>query len=254
MNNVLIYFAIKYKGNFNDIYNALKNQEKISENELKKIEYKVNNNEIKAFTILDDIYPEEFKVLVKPPFVVFYEGNVSILKNKWKIYLTGDEKNNKVNQYLEQSLKEIAKRYTLITCFYKNLDIDINNFFITNNSPIIYVSTNGIKNPYFADKININENKLIISEYPNEVNISKNKLKNRNRLAAALSESLIIYSSKIDSGINNLVTNFLNLGKEIYCFPGDFSDEDGNANLIKDGANIITSIKDIYSDERRKNA
>ncbi len=62
---------------------------------------------------------------------------------------------------------------------------------------------------------------------------------------------LILFSSLKDGPINHLITNFLNLGKEIYCFPGDGSKQDGNSELIKQGANLITSIKDINNCNNR---
>ncbi|MGZ9413316.1 DNA-processing protein DprA [Mycoplasma sp. 480] len=246
MNNILIYFAIKYSGNFMEIYNALKTLEKVPEEELEKIDDLVKSKEIKAITIMDEEYPESFKILTNPPFVIFYEGNIELLKREWKMTLTGDFHNEKIDEFLNQSLPEVIKRHTLVTCYYKNLDMKINDFYKLKQGETIYISANGLNNPYFANKVDLDEKTLIISEYPNNVNISKNKLRNRNRLVAALSDALIIYSSKTKSGIMNLVSNFLNVGKEVYCFPGDFSEEDGNSSLIKQGANLITSVKDVY--------
>ena len=119
------------------------------------------------------------------------------------------------------------------------------NYYLQNNKEIIFVSCNGLDNPYFAKNINVDNNSLLISEYPNGVNINKKRLKERNRIVAAISDALIVFSSKKESGIMNLVTNFLNQGKEIYCYPGLQNENDGNNILIKDGANLITSIDDI---------
>lgn len=247
MNLILIYFSIKYKGDFQKIFSALKNHEEINDEDLTNLKNKIDSREIEAITLLDDEYPNEFKRLFKPPFVLFYKGNIKLLKNEFKINLTGDKNNRDVEAYLNQSLPEVFKRYTWVTNLYKGLDQNINNEFIKNNKPRIYISANGVEKPYFANEIILDENSLIISEYPNGSNISKAKLKLRNRLVASLSSQMVIYSSEKDSGIMNLVSNFLEQGKEIYCFPGDFENEDdGNTTLIKQGANLITKIKDIY--------
>lgn len=87
----------------------------------------------------------------------------------------------------------------------------------------------------------------MLTEYPPEAHPTKDTFRNRNRIIASFADMLILFTSKKDGPINNLVTNFLNSGKEIYCFPGDGSSEDGNSELIKQGANLITSIKDINS-------
>ncbi|VEU59216.1 DNA-processing protein DprA [Mesomycoplasma neurolyticum] len=247
MNSILIYFSIKYNGDFFSIFNALKRQEKIDKNLIIEIENDIQNKKIQAITILDKEYPKEFKYLDKPPFVIFYKGNIKLLKDKNKISLTGDKNTLKVKKYLEQSLPEVNKNSVLVTSAYKNLDQNIINYFEKNNGKIIYVSVNGVSNPFFANKVNINENNLIISEYPDKTEITKIRLKNRNRIMASISNALVIYSSKIDSGIMNLVNYFLELGKEIFCFPGEWDneEEDGNTALIKQGANLITSIKDL---------
>ncbi|WGI36291.1 DNA-processing protein DprA [Mesomycoplasma lagogenitalium] len=249
METILIYFAIKYHGNFADILDALKRQEKISNEEISNLEEQIKTKKINAVTIMDELYPQEFKNLAKPPFVIFYKGNLNLLNQQYKIALSGDKNNERVTKYLNQSLPEVIKRHTLITCYYKNLDVPINDYFLKNNGKIIYISANGLNNPYFAKKVDVNENILVISEYPENVNLSKTKLKNRNRIVAALASSLVIYSSNSDSGIMNLVNNFLNLGKDIFCYPGDFEENDGNAQLIKQGATLITSIKDVHDDK-----
>ncbi|WP_033161106.1 DNA-processing protein DprA [[Mycoplasma] collis] len=247
MNSVLIYFSIKYQGDFYSIFNALKRQEKIDKDQILKIEDDLKLQKIKAITILDKNYPKEFKFLDKPPFVIFYKGNIKLLKNKNKIALTGDKNTFKVKKYLEQSLPEVNKNNVLITASYKNLDQNIINYFENNDGKIIYVSVNGVNDPFFSNKFVINDNNLVISEYPDNTEITKFRLKNRNRIMASIANSLVIYSSKANSGIMNLVNHFLNMGKEIFCFPGDWEDdeEDGNTILIKQGANLITSIKDL---------
>ncbi|MBN3534784.1 DNA-processing protein DprA [Mycoplasma procyoni] len=246
MDSILIYLAIKYQGKYSDIYKALKDQEKIPVKEVEKIDRMIASGEIKAITIIDEKYPQEFKYLFQPPFVIFYEGNKELLKNPYKLCLTGDSETPKVNRYLDQSLPEVIKRQTLVTSYFKNVEEKVVDYFEKNDAPRIFISANGLNNPYFAKKVMPGENTLIISEYPNGVHLSKNKLKNRNRLVASLAQALVIYSSGVKSGIMNLVTNFLNMGKDIFCYPGNFDENDGNSKLLKEGANLITSIKDVY--------
>ncbi|MGL4343220.1 MAG: DNA-processing protein DprA [Metamycoplasmataceae bacterium] len=240
MRNIIIYFAIKYKGDFNLIYKALKNKEIVPIEEIKNI-HDQNHN---AITIIDSDYPEELKFINKPPFVLFYKGNKTILR-KNKMALTGEYNNSKINKFLDQNLDEIWKNNILVTNFYKGLDEKIVEKYDKNNKEIIFISANGINNPYFAQKIQNIRNKLIISEYPDNVNINKKRLIERNRLVSGLSRALIIFSSKKESGIMNLVSSFLENGKDIFCFPGNDDSDDGNSFLISEGATLITEIKDL---------
>lgn len=247
MNLILMYFALKYKGDFISIYNALKNKEIVDPIEIDELENKISLGELKAITILDDEYPNSLKIIANPPFVLFYDGNISIM-DETALCLVGDEHSEVILKYMEQAVEQTSKHNILVTNYFKGLEEYIVSYYLKNKKKIIFVSSNGLINPYFATDIKVNENSLIISEYPNGVNINKKRLKERNRITAALSDALIVFSSKKNSGIINLVTNFLDQGKEIYCFPGTQDEDDGNNILIRDGANLITSINDIRLD------
>lgn len=246
MNLVLIYFAIKYKGYFHDIYNAIKKKEFIQMEELEKIGEDLSSGKIKAITIIDEDYPEPLKEINQPPFVLFYEGNKELLKEKL-IMLTGDFSNENINKFINESAFELSKNYTLVSNFSKGLDEKIIDNLIKNNQNLILISSNGLANPYFGKNINelkFNKDKyLIISEYPENVNLNHKRLIQRNRISIGLSEALIIASSYKESKISNLVSCALEQGKDIFCFPGLQSENDGNNLLIRDGAKMITSIK-----------
>ncbi|MGL6125423.1 MAG: DNA-processing protein DprA [Metamycoplasmataceae bacterium] len=252
MNLILIFFALKYKGDFISIYNALKNKELVDPEQMDELEKNVNSGKIKVITILDDEYPNLLKIIANPPFVLFYEGNISLI-GKNALCLVGDEQSEIVKKYIEQAVEQTSKNNILVTNYFKGLEENIVNYYLNNNKEIIFVSANGLEKPYFANEININNNLIIVSEYPNGVSINKKRLKERNRITAALSDALIIFSSKKGSGIINLVTNFLDQGKEVYCYPGIQDENDGNNILIKDGAHLITSIDDIQVENSNKN-
>ncbi|WP_022935315.1 DNA-processing protein DprA [Mesomycoplasma moatsii] len=245
MDLILIYFAIKYKGYFHEIYQAIKNKEYVSIEDLEKVKTKIDNQEIQAITIIDDDYPESLKLINNPPFVLFYKGNKKLLKEDI-LLLTGDFLNEKISKFLYESMNEISKNHTLISNFSKGLDEEIVDYFIEQNKKIILISANGLQDPYFAKKLdflNINKNILILSEYPEGVNLNKKRLIQRNRISMGLSKALIIASSNKQSKVLSLVSFALEQGKDVFCFPGLQDDNDGNNLLIQDGATMITSIK-----------
>lgn len=87
MNDILLFFTLKYKGNWEQIYSALAEKEKVDSKELKKI-----NNKIKSYyiSIIDDNYPNSLKQIYKPPFSLFWKGNLTLL-NKSMITLVGND-------------------------------------------------------------------------------------------------------------------------------------------------------------------
>jgi DNA processing protein len=252
MNLILIYFALKYKGDFVSIYNALKNKEIVDPDEIDELEKRINSEEMQVITILDNEYPESLKIIANPPFVLFYEGNISLI-HKNALCLVGDKNSDTILQYLNQAVEQTSKNNILVTNYFKGVEEMVVSYYLKNKKDIVFISCNGLYKPYFAKVIKNNPNSLVISEYPNGVNVNNKRLRERNRITAAISNALVVFSSEKGSGIMNLVTNFLNQGKDIYCYPGLQNENDGNNMLIKDGANLITSISDITDENVIKN-
>ena len=68
MNDILLFFSIKYEGDFYRIMNALEKKEKVDMNELELL---IKKNKDNYVTILDPNYPQMLKHLNNPPFVIF---------------------------------------------------------------------------------------------------------------------------------------------------------------------------------------
>lgn len=245
MELVLIYLAIKYLGDFHQIYQALKDKEFVDIADLEKIKQQILNKEIQAITIIDDNYPESLKMINNPPFVIFYQGNIELL-NQPALMITGEFSNDLIDNYLNEAIQETSKKYVLISSDFKPLDNLIIKSFLELKKNVIMVLASSIDHHEFKfNYSNYFNNLLILSEFPFDAKINRKRILQRNRLAIGLSEALIILSSYRKSGIMNLVTHALDQGKEVYCYPGLQTENDGNNLLIQDGAHLITSIKFI---------
>ena len=75
-NDVLFFFSQKYNGNYDKIYQAIKDKEPIKQSELEQSKRNFTGNFI---TILDDNYPEGFKYMYRPPLVLYYLGDIRLL-------------------------------------------------------------------------------------------------------------------------------------------------------------------------------
>ena len=65
MNDILAYFAIKYNGDWDEIYSAINRKEKVDLEEKFILLSKCG----KYITLLDNEYPSKLKGIYKPPFV-----------------------------------------------------------------------------------------------------------------------------------------------------------------------------------------
>lgn len=240
MNDLIIYFSYLFKGNNFEIYKALKNKIKVTEEEINDVKKMLEKNNIKTLTVFDDDYPFGLKQLRYSPFVLYYKGNIDLLKENI-VCATGEYKTQTSINDLKRITNDLTKHSILLTNNYKNMDEEIIKIYKKHNKGIIYLLANGITYKDFK----IDEKKdLIISQYPFDCHPKLYYFKERNVIASAISNCLIIFNSKKNSGLINLALCFANLGKEVYCYPGlDY--DDGNTFLIKSGANLITHFQDI---------
>ena len=126
---------------------------------------------------------------------------------------------------------------------------------INNNGKTIAVLPSGFNNIYPVQNINlykkiINNNGLIISEYPPESYYSSDKAISRNRIISALSICTIIVEAGFRSGTSITARNAAEQGKKVFCVPGNLENKYsvGTNNLIKNGANLLTCIDDIFDE------
>ena len=203
------------------------------------MEEKIKDEKWNLITIIDKEYPNPLKQAYKPPFVLWLKGNQELIKNRF-ISVTGNQVDDISIQRINEFIPEINKSNSIITASYQGIDEEILKI---ENDGHMYVLASGIN--FLSIKTKEKDKDLIITEYPPNSKVTKERLRNRNRIIASFAKSLVLFTSKKDGPINNLITNFLNLGKEIYCFPGNGNEVDGNSELIKQVANLITGIKDI---------
>lgn len=102
------------------------------------------------------------------------------------------------------------------------------------------------ENTHLANKI-INSGGAIISEYPVETKLSKENFPRRNRIISGLANAVIVVEASEKSGSLITAGYAINQGKEVFAIPGNiwWDNYKGNNKLIKDGANVLTSLDDI---------
>jgi DNA processing protein len=93
----------------------------------------------------------------------------------------------------------------------------------------------------------IEENGLIVSEYPDMVQPDKENFPFRNRLIAGISSGVLAIEGKNRSGTSTTVSSAAAFGKTVMAIPTQITDEnDSLCNLlIRDGATLVTCGQDV---------
>lgn len=238
MKDVLLYFSLKYSGDFNKIYKALEVKEKIDYELFMKLKENLN---IDYITLVDDNYPEELKQINCPPFVLYYTGNISLLQSR-KTAVVGNDDNTCLVTAL---VKDIVDNDSVIIRNISDSN-NISKIIDDSNGSMIAVSPTGL-NLHSADMLTLKSDKyLIISEFPDRVQPESNQMLYSNRLVSGLCKYFVVTECSAE-GMEFITIKFaLNQGKEVFCVPAGFDAKNQGCNeLIKNGANLFTCFNDF---------
>lgn len=255
MNNsareILIAFAVKYKGDWDAIFSAIKNKEEFDEEEIK-----IYNRSIKSkiVTILDLDYPEYLKRYYKPPLVLFYYGDLSLIKNEdFNLGVIGTRDNSSYGEYMTRKLvKGVSEKLVIISGLARGIDGIAAEECLKNKGKTVAVLGSGIDFPYpkrnEALYNKIKRDGLVISEYPNDLIPNQNYFKVRNRIIAYLSKHLLIIEAKEKSGTSITATFAIEKGCDIFCVPQRATSDSFCNKLIQTGAKLVIDPCDILEE------
>ncbi|BDV03434.1 MAG: DNA processing/uptake protein [Candidatus Hepatoplasma scabrum] len=246
MREVLLYFSVKYNGNWDKIYSALKTKEKINHSLYKQIIYRYKNK--KYITIIDSSYPKNLKRIAFPPFVIYYQGNLNLLSEEKIIWLFGAHINDKEwNSFLNLK-NQFDKNNIIILIGQSNL---FENNFIKNCNlkKLILIKDSGIYSQTIIDsKIEetlLQNESLIISEFPDYILPTKKRWFKSNKIKIGLANGIFLYNTEKDQDIFNVLVHVILENKKIYCYTKSFYNCNLNYELIKYGGIEINDVGEI---------
>lgn len=225
----LISYSIHFNGEYKQIIKAIKDNLSLP---VKSVD--------NAITILDNNYPKAFLDLKYPPFVLYYKGDLSLLKQAG-IGVVGSRK---ACDYALKATKQLVLNNSdkvIISGLAKGIDSQAHRY-ATKTIGILGCGIDYIypKENYELIK-RVEKEGLLLSEYPFLSKPLGYHFPFRNRLIVALSETVYIMQSNIRSGTMTTINEALEMGKEVRVLPYDIFDNDGinNNNLIFEGATPI---------------
>lgn len=239
LRNRIVAYAYMYQGDWNKIGQALRDHEPY-----KKIECPYP-----FVTRFDKAYPVVFQHLRYPPWILFYQGNLSLCDTAC-VGIVGSRDCSKEALENTKVITHILKqKYTIVSGLAKGIDgqshlcsLDKHTIGIIGcGIDVVYPKCN----QYLYEEMR--RFHLILSEYPPGVAPYPHHFPWRNRLIAALSSSLIVVEAKYKSGTMLTVNECLALHKPIYCLPTSFGTSSflGCNYLINQGAYLLGCIEDV---------
>ena len=206
----------------------------------------------KAITLLDANYPQCLKHIYKPPIVLFYYGDISLIGDYDRnISIVGSRENS---EYGANITREIAgglaeKGYVIVSGLARGIDGIAHASAIEKGGKTVAILGCGIDICYPSENLElyreIKENHLLISEYPGNTSIQPYYFPIRNRIIAGLSKTLVVTEAFHSSG--SLITAALALqgNTDVMCVPHEAGKQSGCNKLISLGAFLVESAEDV---------
>lgn len=214
----------------------------------------INKEGIGYITISDKEYPEDIKEIEDPPYVLFYKGDLSLLKRK-KLAIVGARNCTTYGREVAKLIaSELSKNeITIVSGVASGIDSVAHKITIQEEGKTIGVLGCGIDIIY--PKINAQLYKeicsagLLISEFLPGTKPFAYNFPRRNRIISALAEGIIVVEASIKSGSLITATYGLEQGKDIMVVPGSVLNKSSSGcnKLIRDGAHVFTEIDDLYT-------
>ncbi|PIV43364.1 MAG: DNA-protecting protein DprA [Candidatus Nealsonbacteria bacterium CG_4_10_14_0_2_um_filter_40_15] len=211
-----------------------------------------------VITIKDKRYPELLgKIGKDAPEKIYYKGNwdSEIFKNC--LAVVGSRRLTSYGRKItEQLVTEIASAgVTIVSGFMYGGDEAAHKAAAEAGGRTIAVMPCGIDmiHPEYQEELynKILENKgLIISEYEGKFPPANWTYPRRNRIVAGLSKAVLIVEAGLNSGTLITAEFAKKFGRKIFAVPGPLTSEvsKGTAQLIKEGAEVVTEARDILKD------
>ena len=247
---LLLYLSCKYGGDWHKLYQAIKIRENVIPEMVRKFAEQYATPYV---TIVDDDYPSILKECRQPPFVLFYRGNIELLKD-WRNCITIVGSRNAKTYGMDKCReisRDIAKEgYTIVSGLARGIDTAAMRGAVELGKAVGVLGT-GLDTAYPSENRELQElvaqKGLLISEFPNGIGVRKENFPCRNRILACLSCLTLLGGSAEHSG--TLITAGLaaDMGREVACLPYRADEGSSNNLLIQTGAALVQNAKDVLN-------
>ncbi|HAL24378.1 MAG: protecting protein DprA protein [Candidatus Wolfebacteria bacterium GW2011_GWE1_48_7] len=204
----------------------------------------------------DEYYPLLLKEIAKPPKELHYIGTLPPA-DMMAVAIVGTRKATTQGKLFAKKIAhDLAKQGIIIVSgLALGIDTVAHEGAIEANGVTMAVLSDGIETVYpsrnaaLADKV-LSLGGILLSEYRASSPYYPGQFIQRNRIISGLCVATIVVEAPERSGTLATARFALEQGREVFVIPGpvDHPNYTGSHQLIRDGARLVTSAKDVYED------
>ena len=223
---------------------ALENHENLE----KEITDKMYENEVEFVTIFSEKYPKLLKQLSDAPLVLYYKGNIDLLKYK-AISIVGTRRPTTYGKIVcEKFTKELTESGLItVSGLAYGIDTLVAESTLSSGGKTIAVLAGGLDEIYPSQntalsKRIVENGGLLICEYFIGIKPLSFQFISRNRIVAGLGLGLLIVEAGKNSGTMTTAKFALDQSKELFVVPGNIT------SLQSEGTNmLIDELPDTFT-------
>ena len=220
--------------------------------------HKIDEYKMDVTTFLDKDFPSILNHIYNPPAILFMRGNRALLDKRLnRIALVGARRCSLYGRNVARMLgKELGKYSTIIVSGgARGIDTHGHEGLLASQGYGIVVMGCGLdivyprENTKLFDRI-LQNNGLLLSEYPPGTPPSAKHFPARNRIISGLSRGVIVVEAKASSGSLITADMAVSEGRDVFVVPCNLLDHtaDGNKFLMRNGAFVLTGYEDVVKE------
>lgn len=220
--------------------------------------HKIDEYKMDVTIFLDKDFPSILNHIYNPPAILFMRGNRALLDKRLnRIALVGARRCSLYGRNVARMLgKELGKYSTIIVSGgARGIDTHGHEGLLASQGYGIVVMGCGLdiayprENTKLFDRI-LQNNGLLVSEYPPGTPPSAKHFPARNRIISGLSRGVIVVEAKASSGSLITADMAVSEGRDVFVVPCNLLDHtaDGNKFLMRNGAFVLTGYEDIVKE------
>ncbi|UJF35332.1 DNA-processing protein DprA [Paenibacillus hexagrammi] len=210
---------------------------------------------IQFLTIVDEMYPAILKEIAQPPWILYYKGDPAYLQMR-SIGIVGTRMPTPYGKKIASQLAaQLSKAgFGVVSGLARGIDSHAHLGALQGSAKTVAVLGCGINQIYPRENAplykQIEQEGIIVSEYPIDTKMHPGMFPQRNRIIAGLSLGVVVVEAAADSG--SLITaNFaVDESRDVFAVPGPITSlqSQGVYELLRKGARIVTRVEDILHD------
>lgn len=221
---------------------------------LETIQKALDQYQLNCLYFDDPDYPELLKQINDPPIVLFYKGNLDLLRHP-AISVVGPRKATDYGlEVTKIFVNQLKTQFTIVSGLA--LGVDRVSHICSVDSSLSTIAVLGVPfdNFYPIENRSLFEDivrkGLVLTEFPCGIASKNYHFPQRNRIISGLSEGVLLPEAGEKSGSLITARCAMEQGREVFAVPGSvFSDySHGTHSLIQDGAKLVSDVTDIVEE------